>query len=137
MKGFDAKVFVKLHEEICGVGKDAWKSGWTVEAYEPKEELRLRPGTKMKVPTDVSTVDVRRKSDGKTLKIRINERAVAVESQAQLRYSRGEGRDLVVSEGAEFSLGDRTYRVLKLKGVDGGCEVTIRDLQTKKEKTVR
>lgn len=137
VKGFDAKVFVKLHEEICGEGKNAWKSGWTVETYEKKEEARLRPGTNVKVMTDVSTVDVRRKSDGKTLRIRINERTVAVESQAQLRYNRGEGRDLTVSEGTEFTLGDRTYRVTKLKGVNGGCEVTILDLQTKKEKTVR
>ena len=135
--GYDAKVFVKLHEEIRGEGKNAWASGWTIEAYEPKQELRLRPGTKMKVPTDVSTVDVRRKSDGKTLKIRINERTIAVESQVQLRYNRGEGRDIVVSEGTEFKVNERAYRVTKLKGVNGGCEVTIRDLQTKKEKTVR
>ena len=135
--GYDAKVFVKLHEEIRGEGKNAWASGWTIEAYEPKQELRLRPGTKMKVPTDVSTVDVRRKSDGKTLKIRINDRTIAVESQVQLRYNRGEGRDIVVSEGTEFKVNECAYRVTKLKGVNGGCEVTIRDLQTKKEKTVR
>ena len=135
--GFDAKVFVKMNEEIRSEGKKGWKSGWTVVAYEKKEEMRLRPGTKMKVPVDVSTVDVRRAADGKTLKIRVNERTVAVESQATLRYSRGEGRDLVVSEGSEFKLGDRAYRVVKLRGVNGGCEATILDLAAKKEKTIR
>lgn len=137
--GFGAKVGVKMNEEVRGEGKDkdAWRSGWTVVAYEKKEELRLRRGTKMKVPFDVSTVDVRRKSDGKTLTIRINERDITVESEATLRFSRLGGRDIVVSEGKEFTLGDRSYRVLKLRSANGGCEATLLDLQAKKEKIVR
>ena len=138
MKGFDAKVSVKMNEEIAkGAGKAAWQSGWTVVAYEKKEELQQRAGTKMKVRVDVSTVDVQRKSDGKKLTIRMNERTIAVESQITLHYNRGEGRDITVSEGTEFTLGDRKYRVTKLRSTNGACEVTVLDLQTKKEKIVR
>lgn len=136
--GFDSKVSVKLNEEVAnGAGKNVWKSGWKVVSFEKKEELRLRKGTKMKVPVDVSTVVVERMADGKKLTARINERNIAIESQAELQYNRGEGRRITVSEGTEFDLNGSKYRVVKLRGSDKGCEVTILDLATKKEKTIR
>ncbi len=138
MTGFDAKVSVKMNEEIgSGTGKNAWKSGWKVVAFTAKTEKRKLAGTTMTKVVDVSTVDVQRLADGKKLTAQIDERSVAVESQAELRYNRGEGRSIVVSEGTEFDLNGSKYRVVKLRGTGNGCEVTILDLSTKKEKTVR
>lgn len=138
VSGFDSKVSVKLNQEIAGTGgKNPWKSGWSVVAFEKKEELRLRPGTNVKVKTDVSTVDVKRTSDGKILKITMNDSKIAVETQAELLYNRGEERKIVISEGAEFELNGQKYRVAKLKAENNGCEITVVDLKTKKEKIIR
>ncbi len=136
--GFDAKVFVKMNEEVAsGTGKKAWKSGWKVVGFDKKEEKRKLAGTTMMKTVDVSTVDVQRLTDGKKLKARINVRNIAIESQIDLRYNRGEGRTITVSEGTEFDLNGSKYRVVKLRGSETGGEVTILDLSTKKEKTVR
>ncbi len=135
VKGFNAKVGVKLNEEVAsGKGPKDWKSGWVVTAYEQKSEMRKKAGTTMKTAVDVSTVTVKRVTDGKTLTIRINERTIAVEQQATLHYAHGKGQDIVVSEGAEFKIAERAYRVLKLKAVNGACEATVLDLTAKKEK---
>ncbi len=136
--GFDAKVSVKMNEEIAsGSGKNAWKSGWKVVSFEKKEEKRKLAGTTMMKTVDVSKVEVQRLSDGKKLTAQIDARNVAIESQAELQYNRGEGRKIVVSEGTEFDLNGSKYRVVKLRGSEKSCEVTILDLATKKEKTVR
>ncbi len=138
LAGFDAKASAKINEEIqAGSGKNVWKSGWKVVAYTKKTEKRKVEGTNVSKPVDVSTVEVQRLADGKKLVARIDARGVAVESQAELRYNRGEGRSFIVSEGTEFELNGSKFRVVKLRGTANECEVTILDLGTKKEKIVR
>lgn len=137
MKGFDAKVSAKMNEEIVSSDRKSWKSGWKVTKYEQKTEQRQIAGSKLKRPVDVSTVDIERIADGKKMTIRVGERNVPIESQAELQYTRGEGKKIVVASGMEFELNGMKYRVVKLGGNENGGEVTILDLQTKKEKTVR
>lgn len=137
MKGFDAKVSAKMNEEVVSPDRKSWKSGWKVTKYEQKTEQRQIAGSKLKRPVDVSTVDIERITDGKKMTIRVGERNVSIESQAELQYTRGEGKKFVVAVGTEFELNGMKYRVVKLGGNENGGEVTILDLQTKKEKTVR
>lgn len=137
MKGFDAKVSAKMNEEIVSPDRKSWKSGWKVTKYEQKTEQRQIAGSKLKRPVDVSTVEIERIVDGKKMAIRINERSVSIESQAELQYTRGEGRKITVAVGTEFELNGMKYKVTKLGGTENSGEVTILDLQTKKEKTVR
>lgn len=137
MKGFDAKVSAKMNEEIVSSDRKSWKSGWKITKYEQKTEQRQIAGSKLKRPVDVSTVDIERITDGKKMTIRVGERNVSIESQAELQYTRGEGKKVVVAAGTEFDLNGMKYRVVKLGGNENSGEVTILDLQTKKEKTVR
>lgn len=138
VSGFDSKVFVKMNEEIASVaGKNSWKSGWKIVSYEQKQEKRKLAGTTMEKMVDVSTVEVQRLADGKKLTARIDERNVAIESQAELQFSRGEGKQFLVAEGTEFELFSNKYKVVKLGSTDKGCEVTVLDLTTKKEKILR
>lgn len=137
MKGFDAKVSAKMNEEVVSPDRKSWKSGWKVTKYEQKTEQRQIPGSKLKRPVDVSTIDIERIADRKKMTIRVGERNVPIESQVELQYTRGEGKKFVVATGTEFELNGMKYRVVKLGGNENGGEATILDLQRKKEKTVR
>ena len=86
---------------------------------------------------DVSTVELKREKDGKTLTVALRVPDIAVETETELTYKRGTERKFVVTKGTEFELNGSKYRVEKLAAVENGCEVTIVDLKTKKEKIVR
>ena len=116
------------------------KTGWKVTAFEQKEERRTIPGSKdpnLKRAVDVSTVELKREKDGKTLTVALRVPDIAVETETELTYKRGTERKFVVTKGTEFELNGSKYRVEKLAAVENGCEVTIVNLKTKKEKIVR
>ena len=136
---FDSTLSALLNDEIRSPdGK--MKTGWKVTAFEQKEERRTIPGSKdpnLKRAVDVSTVELKREKDGKTLSVALRVPDIAVETETELTYKRGTERKFVVTKGTEFELNGSKYRVEKLAAVENGCEVTIVDLKTKKEKIVR
>ena len=130
---------VKGEEVVIDPGKGKKIStGWVVDGFEEKSELRERAGLKgVKVPVDVSIVTLKRAKDGKSMKIVRGIRENPIEEETELTYKRGKELKFTVSKGAEFELRGNKYRVEKLRAVENGCEVTVIDLKTKKEKTLR
>ena len=113
------------------------KTGWRVLKYNKKEELVLKPGTEQKVRTDVSTAELERISDKRTITIQVGvKKPVAVEEQVDLVWSRGDGKPIAVTKGSKFKLKNREYEVKKLTKEGNGCKVTIMDLKTKEEKII-
>lgn len=132
------KVSAKLNEDVMDSDSPKAKStGWKVIGFEKKTEKRVVKGSGgLKKEVDLSFVTIQRAKDGKKLSLPIGQREVSIESEAEISYSRGAGRKITVSAGAEFELNGRKYRVVKLRAIENGCEVTIQDLKTKKEKTI-
>ena len=124
---------------VKGVAQDdKVKTGWRVLKYNKKEDRVLKPGTEQKVTVDVSTADLERISDKRTLSVQIGVRKpVAIEEQIDLVWNRGEGTKFTVTTGSKFKLKNREYEVKKLAKEGNGCKVTIVDLETKKEKIIQ
>ena len=114
------------------------KTGWRVLKYNKKEEFVLKPGTEQKVRDDVSTVELERISDKRTISVQVRvKKPVAVEEQVDLVWSRGDGKPISVTTGTKFKLKNREYEVKKLAKDGNACKVTILDLETKKEKIIQ
>lgn len=133
--GYDSKFSPVLNEEIAGRGgRD--KTGWIVTAFDQKSEMQLIKGSKtgMKKKVDVSTVTIKRAKDGKEMVIRVNDRNITIETEADLAWSRDPEKKIVVTPGSEFELKGRKYKMVKLAMKDGAVEAVVLDLKTKKEK---
>lgn len=121
-------------------GGQVGKTGYFVGEFKKLSELRAIAGSKTgaKRPVDVSTLELVRKADGKKVVIAISVRRNPVETQVPMSYSRGKHSwDKTVSEGAEIDLNGEKYRIVKLKPLEKGCEVTVENLKTKKQKVIR
>jgi len=135
--GYDSKFTPKLNEEI---GNARMKSGWVVTAYEEKSEMRVLKGSGksgLKRPVDVSTVTLKRTKDGKTLTITTGVQENTIECEADLVWNRLGGKKFTVTKDSEIDLNGSKYRVTKLVSGKDRCEVTVQDMKTKKEKTLR
>ena len=114
------------------------KTGWRVLKYNKKEELVLKPGTEQKVRKDVSTAELERISDKRTLAVQVGVRKpVAVEEQVDLVWSRGDGKPISVTTGSKFKLKNHEYEVKKLAKDGNACKVTILDLEKNAEKSIQ
>ena len=121
------------------------KSGWKVVGYEQKEEKMKIAGSQLTKNVDSSTVEIQRLSDGRKVKLVIvpnvkqfrNRVETDLESRIDIAWNRGDGLKFTVSEGTEFSIKERKYRVTKLKKTENGAEVTVQDLASKTEKILR
>lgn len=119
-------------------------TGYALEGYEKKEELRpISEGSSMRKSFDVSTVTLRRKSDGKRVKLPVQEktsrkglRFTPVDVQATLVYERGAPKTLSVVPLDEIVLHGTTYRVTAIVKKGNGAEVTLEDAKTKKVYTL-
>lgn len=117
---------------------DKVKTGWRVLKYDKKEDRVLKPGTEQKVLVDVSTADLERISDKRTITVQVGVRKpVAIEEQIDLVWNRGEGKKFTVTAGSEFTLVNRKYKVKKLAKDGNACKVTIEDLGKKTEKIIQ
>ena len=133
VKGYNATVNAIAGEAVG-------KTGYIVGTFKKQTELRVIAGSKTgaKKSIDVSSLELIRKADGKKLSVTLSVRRNPVETQVPMRYSRGKHSwDKTVSEGMELDLNGEKYRVVKLRPSEKGCEVTIEDLKTKKQKVVR
>ena len=117
---------------------DKVKTGWRVVKYDKKEDRVLKPGTEQKVLVDVSTAELERIRDKRTITVQVGVRKpVAIEEQIDLVWNRGEGKKFTVTAGSEFSLVNRKYKVKKLAKDGNACKVTIEDLGKKTEKIIQ
>lgn len=121
-------------------GEQVGKSGFQVGAFTKKSELRAIAGSKTgaKKSVDVSTIELVRKADGKKISVAIGVRKIPVETQVDLSYDRGKASwKKTVSVGTEIDLNGEKYVVRKLNAGEKGCEVTVEDAKTKKQKVIR
>ena len=116
---------------------DKVKSGWRVLKYNKKEKRVVKPGTEQKVTVDVSTVDLERVSDKRVLSAQVGAKAVAVEEQIDLQWSRAGGKKFTVTTGSEITLANRKYKVKALAKEGNASKVTIVDLEKKTEKIIQ
>ena len=124
---------------VKGVAQDdKVKTGWRVLKYNKKEDRVLKPGTEQKVLVDVSTAELERISDKRTISVQIGVRKpVAIEEQIDLVWNRGEGAKFTVTTGSKFKLKNREYEVKKLAKDGNACKVTILDLGKNTEKIIQ
>lgn len=115
------------------------KSGWRVLKYNKKEELVAVKGSDgLKRRADVSTVDLERISDKRTISVQVGVRKpMAVEEQVDLVWSRGDDKPITVTTGSKFKLKNREYEVKKLAKDGNACKVTILDLEKNTEKIIQ
>ena len=117
---------------------DKVKTGWRVVKYDKKEDRVLKPGTEQKVLVDVSTAELERIRDKRTLTVQVGVRKpVAIEEQIDLVWNRGDSKKFTVTTGSEFALVNRKYKVKKLAKDGNACKVTIEDLGKKTEKIIQ
>ena len=117
---------------------DKVKSGWRVLKYNPKTEMRQKEGSDQKIPVDVSTADLERISDKRTITAQVGSRKrIAIEKRIDLQWNRGESQPITVSVGSKFKLKNREYEVKKFVKEGNACKVTIVDLETKAEKIIQ
>lgn len=114
------------------------KTGFSVVKYEKKVEERVVPGSKgkLKKKVDVSTVELVRKSDGKTVVARENERRVPVDKQVSLVFRRGNPKQFTVKLGDEITLFSRKYRIAAFGDDPKDPEVKVVDVLSKAEATI-
>ena len=121
--GSTGRFTAKVGEELAGYG-------YVVEKYETKSEKREKKGMKgMYFNVDVSEATLVRKSDGKVVKLVLNQGKkivpVAVDVQVTLVYERGASKSFDAVPGTEIDLNGTKYRVKEIKPVGKGASVTI------------
>ena len=127
-----AMVYSVLKDEEIG------KTGFSVVKYEKKTEERVVPGTKgrMKRKVEIGCVELVRKSDGKKVSARENERRVPVDKQVTLTFRRGDTKHFTVKVGDEIELFSRKYQIVSFGEDPKNPEVKVRDVLAKTESTV-
>lgn len=133
--GSTGRFTAKVGEELAGYG-------YVVEKYETKSEKREKKGMKgMFFNVDVSEVTLKRKSDGKLIKLVINLGKkfvpVAVDVQATLVYERGATKNFDVVPGNELDLNGTKYKVVEVKAVGKGAAVTIETALSGKKRVIQ
>lgn len=112
-------------------GEDIGKTGFIVKSYEKKTvkaDIAAAKGeTALKREVDASVVTVVRKTDKKTLQLRVGDskRKVAVDSKATLVYERNGTKEFTVVPGEEIDLNGTKYKVTEIKRVGKGAKVTV------------
>lgn len=116
-------VTARIGEEIPG-------TGYIVEKYVQKEAReKIKGGEGLTRRVDVSEAYVKRKSDGKSVKLVVddakNPKPVAVDIQAVLKYERGaKSKDFTVVAGAEIALGLEKWKISSITP-EGKCAKVV------------
>ena len=117
------------------VGEAIGATGFSAIRYDRKSEERTVPGSRgmMKKRVDVSTVELLRKSDGKKIVARVNERRVPVDTQVSLVFRRGDNKHFTVKVGDTIEIFSRKYKIVAFGSDPKNPEVTVLDVLLKKE----
>ena len=131
--GYNSTWSVKKDEPIG-------KTGFAITGFEKKSVLQVISGSKTggKKNVDVSVLEVTRAGDGKKVAATIAARKIPVETQTELAYDRNKfSWKKTVSVGTDLDLNGEAYKVIKLRADEKGCEVTVENQKTKKQKVIR
>jgi len=143
---FDAKQkddYGRLGRTITAViGEEIGASGYLLKGYEQKETKQAIKGSEsLKKTVDVSEATVARKNDGKMLKLVIvsskKAKPAPVDVQATLVYARGTPRNFDVVSGSDIVLSGVKYRVLEVKAVGKGAQVTLENSLSGKKRILQ
>lgn len=107
------------------VGEKIGETGYKLEKYEKKIEKVAIAGSNVKKERDMSVVVVVRESDKKAVRMRVNARNVAVDTQVKLAYERGATQEMTVVPGSEITLNRAKYKVVDIKKGDNQVEVKV------------
>ena len=117
------KTSATIGEEIAG-------SGFVLKSYEKKTAKRAIKGSVNMREVDVSEVVVERKGDGKKVVLvqaeSLKVKPIAVDVQATLVYEREGGKEFEVVPGSEIDLNGTKYKVLDVKSLGKGAQVTVK-----------
>ncbi len=113
------------------IGETDYVAGRATVKFEERPNP-LTPGIPMKV--DVSTTTVKRKSDGKELTLKVNERGMVTDIEAVFTLPL-DGTEVSALEGGTFKLREETYRVESVDNTK--TEAVIRNVKTDETKVVR
>lgn len=124
------------------IGEEIGDYGYVLKGYETKSEKRAIKGSTLMRPVDVSEAKIERKADKKelTLVIALSKKAikpVPTDVQATLLYQRGTAKNFDVVPGSEIDLNGTTYKIVGVKAVGKGAEVTVAQEKTGKTKVIR
>ena len=116
-------------------GEDIGDTGFVVKGLDRKTvkvKLAAVKGEKELERTKaVSIAMVERKSDGRQLQLRDDEKRTPLDIQATLSFSRGKPAEIVVVPGKTFELYGNTYKVVEIKSAGKSAQVMIEDPQGK------
>lgn len=120
-------------------GEEVLKTGFTIGKLTVASATRKIKGsaTGATKDVDISTLVLTRKSDGKVLKVRINEQNVAVDNQGVLSFDRGEYGPFTVVPGSKVQVFNREYEVVSFGGTVQQPEIVLKDVKTGQKETVR
>lgn len=111
--------------------KDIKPTGFVVKGVRKetvKKTLKAAAGDKPLVKTvEVFIATVERKSDKKSFDLRTDQRRTPLDVQATIAFSRGEPRESVVVPGDTITIYGKKYKIVGIKGVGKGAEVSVEE----------
>ncbi len=119
-------------------GTDIGDTGFVAKKYTQKTEKRkIEGGGGLERSVDVSTVTLVRKSDNKTVTLRIEEKRKPLDVQAKLVYSRnGKVEEFTVVPGSTISLNGTKFTVKSIKSKAKGASIALEEVETKRNKSL-
>lgn len=106
-------------------GEAIGKTGFTAVKFEQKTERVKIAGSNVTRTKDVSAVTIERKSDGKKIELKIDEKRKPVDIQAVLTVDRGDKREFTVVPGDTVDICGVKYKVVEIKGAANGGKVSL------------
>ncbi len=112
-------------------GEEIGKTGYVVVGIERKSQKVKIAATKTDKALSrtkvVAIATIKRKSDGKELRLADNEKRTPADVQAVISFSRGNPSEIIVVPGKTFQLYGETYKVNGIEAVGKGAKVLIED----------
>jgi hypothetical protein len=130
--GLKGKTLRPLMDEEIG------SSGYVVKSFEMKKKEKVIKGSGgLKKEVDVSEVKIERKSDKKVITLILGERNKAVDTKANLVYTRGTVQRFTVVQGSVIELNGDKHKVKAINKLKNGAQVVLEDVLTGKIDSVK
>lgn len=107
-------------------GEEIGDTGYVAGAYESRTRKEKSKNSSMLYDVDASVITVKRKSDGKEIKLVIGDKQHAdADVQAKLVFERGGTKEFVVVQGSEIDLYGEKFTVGEICREGGKAKVTV------------